>query len=360
MYSKLKYESILNVINTPNSLLLYRSEKEIRQREKLKNEERAKNAEIFIKYFKDIHDEIYNKLKKKHDQIFSNEVLSKLDSETKNQLIEIKKNIEEEYSKKQYISFSLLCSLFEDKKNISKDQKKLSHFYDMLESMEFLREFPVDKYAIFNCEEHALFVNKILNKKNIKNYTITAKPDHGIPVFLLGKKVFFYDLWFGGLIGEFEPNFFYKYCDSGGLKDFGICIENLKNTPLIFKKVLCKFEEFQKTKEFQEILRNKTIDLLINVNDVRTIDSNLMKNIQYLINESKFKFDLNDKETFLIMNFIKKHQNPETKYISNSAELFINPEHEKQLNEYKVKINNVITYDNFVKCRDEEIKSWDI
>ena len=72
-------------------------------------------------------------------------------------------------------------------------------------------------------------------------------------------------------IANLNANFSYKYCDSGGIKDFKIIWKDLKNITPKFEKIFKKFEDLQELQNFKKFLREKTIDVVKNLNDINTI-----------------------------------------------------------------------------------------
>ena len=179
-----------------------------------KAEEIIQEKRHYITQYAKIHNKIYNDLKAKHEKIFQEEVLPNFSNKTfkdeqiKNKLLEIKAKIHEEYSKKQCINRNLIGLNFEVYAN--NDKEKFGSWY--LSRQSFLRDLKNEKYHFWNCGEHADFVTNILNDLKINNAQIIASPDHAFNFFQIEDKIFFYDLAYGELIGEFTPEFFYKHC----------------------------------------------------------------------------------------------------------------------------------------------------
>lgn len=172
------------------------------------------------------HNEIYDSLKEKHEKIFQSEVLPSLDEDMKKLILEIKNEINSPYKKRQFISSSLI----DFNKNFVKKEEFIKYSIISKEGVGFHRGMVTNKYAFFNCREYTEFVEKILDELGVENCVCTADPDHIFNLFKINDQVFFYDLWYGELIGKFEPEFYFKYFSLYGIKEMKVMSKNeLKN-----------------------------------------------------------------------------------------------------------------------------------
>jgi hypothetical protein len=250
-----------------------------------------------------IHNKIYYELKEKHEKIFQEEVLSKFKNKTlkdqniKNKLLEIKETINKEYSKKQSINRNFIA--LNEEVYSKNDKEKFGLAY--MDSRGFHRDLENEKYNFWNCEEHANFVENILNELKINNLRVNATPDHGFNLFQIEDKVFFYDLAYGELIGEFTPEFFYQHCFLFGIRDFFSLDINTNMTPRM-RDIIKSFNEFQKTEKFEEIVFPRVKNYIEKIRyllDVNHIDRNFENSFffshkfQHQIQHHHKKIDVN-------------------------------------------------------------------
>jgi hypothetical protein len=143
---------------------------------------------------------------------------------------------------------------------------------------------------------------------------------HFFTIFEINDEFYFYDRWYGGLIGKFDKDF-YRNCHICGIDDFTIAFKNAEKTEdgrdiiqqmtiellntmpeetpeeviAMFKKlstVLKEHQDYQKTNEYKNLLKARISDMMINnFNPLKILDEeNGARDINYLFKKFGLEF----------------------------------------------------------------------
>jgi hypothetical protein len=138
---------------------------------------------------------------------------------------------------------------------------------------------------IINCGDITKFTENLLTQFKINNCTITSQPNHAFNIFEIEGEFYFFDMWAGGIINEFNPKAFFKNCDIGGIYDFKISkmhymlFQNGFNVDK-FKNIV---EEINHSLKENDEIKNIVKDRLINyINSLQKNNYNLHCEIENL------------------------------------------------------------------------------
>lgn len=193
--------------------------------------------------------EVNNPLRKENEKLFQNEVLQGLDDDTKNKLLHIRSEVEKQFHGKKYISGTSI--LF----NKNFDTKGEFIWIMRLLDKAFVNSMYYDNHIFLNCEGCADELSRIFTKNQIANCKFFPTADHTFNLFEINGQVFFYDQWHGGLIGKFEPEFFYKHCNIYSIKpDYISEFEcSTEVNQLTIKNAFDKIKNFKENKKEEYI-----------------------------------------------------------------------------------------------------------
>ncbi len=148
-----------------------------------------------------------------------------------------------------------------------KNLDEFKEFYNINKEINNLKKssssYPLSN--IMNCGLTAKFVEQILTKLSIENAIIGACPDHAFNISRLNGKIYFIDIWSGGIIREFEPEIFFKYGELGGVYDLSIEIIfcGSKNGINIesFREIISEMNDsLKQNNKIKEIMRGRLLD----------------------------------------------------------------------------------------------------
>ena len=147
-----------------------------------------------------------------------------------------------------------------------KNLDEFKEFYNINKEINNLKKSSSSPISnIMNCRLTAKFVEQILTKLSIENAIIGACPDHAFNISRLNGKIYFIDIWSGGIIREFEPEIFFKYGELSGIYDLSIkaifCGSKIGLNIESFEEIISEMNDsLKKNDEIKEIMRERLLD----------------------------------------------------------------------------------------------------